>query len=155
MSRGRASILISLATAIAVGGGWLVSQLTGEKAATRLEASAPALLLPAVYAACGTDETCVKNGIAETVNANPAGSVDTVLGLFETPQAPRGGCHWAMRLLGQTLKPRTRVGEKRGLDGLWHVCEYAVLLSEIREISKRSERLAVPCECLDYEPESL
>lgn len=134
MSRGRASILISLATAFAVGGGWLVSQLTGEKDATRLKASAPALLLPAVYAACGADETCVKNGIAETVNADPAGSVDAVLALFETPQAPRGGCHWAMHLLGQTLKPRTRAGEELGLDGRWHVCGYAVLHGAFEDV---------------------
>lgn len=100
--------------------------------------------IPAIYATCGTNEECIKTGIAGIANSDPAGSVDAVLALFDSPStAPRPGCHWAMHLLGQTLKSRTRSGESIGLDGRWHLCGYAVLHGAFEDIPLNGDASAV------------
>lgn len=132
MPRRRIVLLLVAAGLLSVGGG-LLATLVRDASGTP-GAAAPDVLLPAVYAACGTDETCIKSGISATVNADPGAAVDAVLAMFETTGAPTPGCHWALHLLGQTLKPRTRAGEELGLDGRWHVCGYAVLHGAFEDV---------------------
>lgn len=134
MPRRRTVLLLSAAGFLAIGGGLLGAVVGGTGRGNPIDTAEPAKALPAVYAACGTDETCIKNGISETVNAEPGASVDAVLAMFETTGAPRPGCHWAMHLLGQTLKPRTRAGDDLGLEGRWHVCGYAVLHGAFEDV---------------------
>lgn len=134
MPRRRSTVFLAVGGLLAVGGG-LFAAVAGETGnGNPLGVAEPETVLPAVYAACGADETCIKNGIAETVNAAPAASVDTVLAMFDSVDAPMPGCHWAMHLLGQTLKARTRAGDDLGLQGRWHVCGYAVLHGAFEDV---------------------
>lgn len=134
MTQRRFAFLLVVGLTLAVACGILASRITGGKDAHFLGTHTADMLIPAVYAACGSDETCIMKGVSEAANTDPSGAVDAVLAMFETPQAPRAGCHWAMHLLGQTLKPRTRAGEQLGLTGRWHVCGYAVLHGAFEDV---------------------
>lgn len=141
MPRRRRVLPLVAAGCLSLGGGLLAALVrdTGGAPGT----VEPRTLLPAVYAACGTNEDCVKTGISATVNAAPGASVDAVLAMFERTGAPRPGCHWAMHLLGQTLKSRTRAGDELDLEGRWHVCGYAVLHGAFEDVPLEGGVLAV------------
>jgi hypothetical protein len=87
-----------------------------------------------VYRACGLDEDCIKGSLEDVVNTTPAEAVQATLALFETPAAPAPGCHWALHLLGQVLKERTRSGDDLDLSSHWHVCGYAVLHGAFEDV---------------------
>jgi hypothetical protein len=83
--------------------------------------------IAAVYRGCGGNEECVKSRIEDMVNADPLGSVEAVLRIFEGQAVPHVGCHWAMHLVGQILKPRTLAGERFDFGRLWLSCNAAPL----------------------------
>lgn len=88
---------------------------------------ADAAYIAAVYRGCGGNEECVKSRIEGMVNADPIGSVEAVLEMFEGQAVAHVGCHWAMHLVGQILKPRTLAGERFELGRLWLSCNAAPL----------------------------
>jgi len=81
----------------------------------------------AAYRACAEDERCIKDQLSATVNASPTEAVVVVRDLYSEANAGGQGCHWALHLVGQMLKPRILAGDTLGLDALWASCGYAVL----------------------------
>lgn len=81
----------------------------------------------AAYRACAEDERCIKNQLSAAVNASPTEAVVVVRDLYSEPPVGGQGCHWALHLVGQMLKPRILAGDTLGLGDLWAACGYAVL----------------------------
>lgn len=131
-------VLAPLAAAgfAALAAGFLVASLPGSDRGAATTRTSPNLesTVRGVYRVCGLDEACIKSSLDEIVNTAPAEAVQATLTLFETPAAPAPGCHWALHLLGQTLKERTRGGENLGLSEYWHVCGYAVLHGAFEDV---------------------
>ena len=121
---------------LALGGGYAAATLPGGSGRTSGTGASEDVerFVRSVYRACGLDEECIKSGLEEVANKAPAEAVQALLALFETPAAPAPGCHWALHLLGQTLKERTRGGEDLGLREHWHVCGYAVLHGAFEDV---------------------
>lgn len=123
-------LLTLLGAVLATAGGVLVSNSAGGSRAeprAGLSVQADADYIAAVYRGCGEDENCIKSRIEEMVNSDPLGSVKAVLQMFEGQAVPHVGCHWAMHLVGQILKPRTLAGERFDLGRLWLSCNAAPL----------------------------
>lgn len=83
--------------------------------------------ISAAYRACAEDESCIKDQLSATVNASPTEAVAVVRDLYSKPPASGQGCHWALHLVGQMLKPRILAGDTLELGDLWATCGYAVL----------------------------
>jgi hypothetical protein len=90
--------------------------------------------IAATYRACGQDDDCITGRLSSIVNAEPVEAVTTVRDLFAGPTTNGEGCHWALHLVGQMLKPRILTGDKLGLGDLWSSCGYAVLHGAFEDI---------------------
>jgi len=124
-------LLLVLAGLLSGVGGVVARNSVGDKGTTPYRRTdteqADAAYIAAVYRGCGGNEECVKSRIENMVNADPLGSVEAVLKMFEGQAVAHVGCHWEMHLIGQILKPRTLAGERFELGRLWLSCNAAPL----------------------------
>ena len=134
--------LLGLLGVAAIGAGVLVAKpAADEKVATNTGVDPS--FVAVVYRVCGSDEDCIKERLSPSANSAPTQTVEAVLALFDTPDAPSTGCHWALHLVGQILKPRTLRGDTLGLGSLWLSCGSAVLHGAFEDISLEGDVTSV------------